>query len=81
MSDSPEGPSQPSGGRSDFNWDDRRDRSRNRGDPSPGRRRTDYDPRTTVTPGLLAKLIAAIVFLINTLYLAGEVLIYGQTCP
>lgn len=49
-----------------------------RGDPSPGRRRTDHDPRTTIT----AKLIVATVFVVDALYLAGEALLYGHNvCP
>jgi len=56
-----------------------RDHSRpTRGDPSPGRRRTDYDPRTTIT----RKVVVITVVVVDALYLAGEALLYGQNvCP
>jgi len=55
----------------------RRDRSRpSRG--SPGRRSTDFDPRTTVTK----KVIVITVVVVDALYLAGEALLYGHNvCP
>lgn len=54
--------------------------SRSRGQPRRvglGRRRTDYDPRSTVT----AKVIAGIVFVINAFYLVGDALISHGHCP
>lgn len=49
-----------------------------RGDPSPGRRRSDFDPRTTIT----RKMIVVTVVLVDALYLAGEALLFGQdVCP
>jgi len=58
--------------------DERRGPGRTRGDPSPGRRRTDYDPRTTISK----KLLVATVFVINALYLAGEAVVFGHSvCP
>lgn len=54
---------------------ERRGRSRPaRGHPSPGRRRTDYDPRTVLNK----KLLVIVVFLIDALYLAGEGLLHGH---
>jgi hypothetical protein len=47
-------------------------------DNFPGRRRTDHDPRVTVT----GKVIAGIVFAVNALYLAGDTLLFGlDHCP
>lgn len=46
----------------------------NRGSPSPGRRRSDHDPRATIS----RKLVVVTVVLANALYLAGEVLIFGE---
>jgi len=40
---------------------------------APGRRKTDYDPRTTVTN----KTVASIVAVINVLVLVGEAILYG----
>lgn len=58
--------------------DDRRVRSRNRGDPSPGRRRSDYDPRATIS----RKLVIITVVVVDALYLAGDALLLGQNvCP
>lgn len=46
--------------------------------PSLGRRRTDYDPRTTISK----KLLVVTVFLIDALYLAGQSLLWGvERCP
>jgi hypothetical protein len=45
--------------------------------PSPGRRRSDHDPRTTVTK----KVIVITVILVDALYLAGEALLFnGNVC-
>lgn len=53
----------------------RRDRSRpSRGSPSPGRRRTDFDPRATIS----RKLIVITVLVADALYLAGEALLFGE---
>lgn len=50
----------------------RRNHSRpTRGDPSPGRRRSDYDPRTTIS----RKMLVLAVFAIEALYLAGEAIL------
>jgi len=46
---------------------------KNRGYPSPGRRKGDFDARATVT----AKVIAAIVFIMNALYFLGDILVSG----
>jgi hypothetical protein len=56
---------------------------RERGDPSlpeddrvvPGRRRSDFDPRITVS----RKAVVALVVVIDALYLAGQVIILGHT--
>lgn len=53
--------------------------SRIRGSPRRvgyGRRRADYDTRTTLT----AKVVAGIVFLVNFLYLVGDALLTQQHC-
>jgi hypothetical protein len=43
----------------------------------PGRRRTDFDPRTTIS----RKLLVITVVVGNALYLAGEALIFnGSIC-
>lgn len=43
-----------------------------------GRRRDDYDPRTTIT----TKLVVVTVVIVDALYLAGEALLFGQNfCP
>jgi hypothetical protein len=56
---------------------ERRSRSA-RGSPSPGRRRTDYDPRATIS----RKLVVLTVVIANALYLAGEALLFsGTVCP
>jgi hypothetical protein len=55
----------------------RRSRSA-RGRPTPGRRRTDYDPRATIS----RKLVVLTVVIANALYLAGEALLFsGTVCP
>jgi len=43
-------------------------------DTLPGRRKTDMDPRTTLS----RKALVAVVFIINFLYLLGEALIFKQ---
>lgn len=49
-----------------------------RGDPSPGRRSGDRDPRTTITK----KVIVVTVVLVDALYLAGEAILFGRdVCP
>jgi hypothetical protein len=46
--------------------------------PSLGRRRTDFEPRTTFTK----KFVVVVVALVNALYLASEVFLFGQNvCP
>jgi len=45
---------------------------------TPGRRRTDHDPRATIS----RKLIVVTVFVIDALYLVGEALLFGHDlCP
>jgi len=49
-----------------------------RADPSPGRRRSDHDPRTTITK----RVMVITVVLVDALYLAGEAILSGQNiCP
>lgn len=46
--------------------------------PAPGRRSTDWDPRTTIT----RKMVVITIILVDAFYLAGETLIYGNNvCP
>lgn len=49
-----------------------------RGSNSPGRRRTDQDPRTTIT----RKMMVFTIVLVDALYLAGDAVLFGQNvCP
>lgn len=48
---------------------------RSGGYPSPGRRSTDYDTRTTLTK----KVIVVTVVVVDALYLVGEALLFGQS--
>lgn len=73
--DQPDASHKPTSERKSVRW-----HARNRGQPRRagfGRRRTDYDPRSTVT----AKVIAGIVFIVNALYLVGEAILHQDICP
>jgi hypothetical protein len=41
----------------------------------PGRRRSDYDPRLTIS----RKAVVVLVVIIDSLYLAGQVILVGQS--